>query len=394
MIRHNRKIQFIILFVLVCLVGTISIAYAVLSTTLNITGNTEVVASNWNVHFANVEANPASVNPIKTPIITDSKTIDFSVVLNKPGDFYKFNVDIVNDGSINAMIDSVIKSPDLTTEQAKYIKYEIEYINGESISTKQLLASGETKTISVLLSYRTDISASDLPSTPTTLSLSIQLNYVQADQTSTEVTTSPKKIKVVNGDLDTVGSEICIGEECFYLISNDGYKVTMLAKYNLYVGGVYDGTTYTFYGEEATGIQNKDMRGYVGTNMRLGVAAFASTEYWINFAKNYPIYVYNSNSFVYNYVEGYRDYLESLGVTLLDARLISHDELSYLGCELDNNTCLNSLYDWIYWSTYWSGSAIDTNNVLFVNSQGIYTYTRSNGGCGTRPVIEISLTEF
>ena len=38
---------------------------------------------------------------------------------------------LVNDGSINAMIDSVIKSLDLTSDQAKYIKYEISYENGE-----------------------------------------------------------------------------------------------------------------------------------------------------------------------------------------------------------------------------------------------------------------------
>ena len=77
MIRQNRKIQFIILLTLVCLVGTMTIAYAILSTTLNITGNTEVIASSWNVHFANIQANPASVTPTKTPTITDSKTIDF-----------------------------------------------------------------------------------------------------------------------------------------------------------------------------------------------------------------------------------------------------------------------------------------------------------------------------
>ena len=61
MLRQNRKMQFIILLVLVCLVGVMSIAYAILSTTLNITGNTEVVASNWNVHFSNISINPSSV---------------------------------------------------------------------------------------------------------------------------------------------------------------------------------------------------------------------------------------------------------------------------------------------------------------------------------------------
>ena len=46
----------------------------------------------------------------------------------------------------------------------------------------------------------------------------------------TEINVKPK---IVSGDLNTVGSEICIGEECFYLMYNDGYNVTMFAKHNL-----------------------------------------------------------------------------------------------------------------------------------------------------------------
>ena len=98
--RVNRKLQLIILLVLVSLVGTMSIAYAVLSTTLNINGTAQVQDASWNVHFDNVEVNPGSVTTSNTPIIIDSKTIDFSVVLNNPGEFYKFDVDIINDGSI------------------------------------------------------------------------------------------------------------------------------------------------------------------------------------------------------------------------------------------------------------------------------------------------------
>ena len=45
------------------------------------------------------------------------------------------------------MIDSVIKNPDLTSEQAKYIKYEVSYQNGESIASKQLLAKKKTMPI-------------------------------------------------------------------------------------------------------------------------------------------------------------------------------------------------------------------------------------------------------
>ena len=51
-----------------------------------------------------------------------------------------------------------------------------------------------------------------------------------------EVKIKEQAARLVNGSINTVGSEICIGEECFYIISNDGSTVKMLSKYNLYVG--------------------------------------------------------------------------------------------------------------------------------------------------------------
>ena len=61
MTRQNRKLQLFILLTLVCLVGTMSIAYAILSTTLNINGTAQVQDASWNVHFDNVQVNPYSV---------------------------------------------------------------------------------------------------------------------------------------------------------------------------------------------------------------------------------------------------------------------------------------------------------------------------------------------
>ena len=391
--RVNRKLQLIILLVLVSLVGTMSIAYAVLSTTLNINGTAQVQDASWNVHFDNVEVNPGSVTTSNTPIIIDSKTIDFSVVLNNPGEFYKFDVDIINDGSIDAMIDSIIKSPDLTSEQAKYIKYEIEYVSGESISSKQLLASNEFKTISVLIAYRSDISMTDLNITTTTLNLSIQLNYVQADNTSTEVISNPKKLSIVNGDLNTIGSEICIGEECFYLINNDGFKATMLAKHNLYVGKKCTSkTNYILYGEEATGIQDSTMTGYQGDGK---YPRNVTTEYSNDSQKgtNYSDYI---GSIVEKYVNNYWAHLQTLGIEVQTARLITAKELKSLGCESLNSTCKDAP-SWVYSSSYWTGTPTGTESINDINSSTksrTSNYYYSEHLFGVRPVIEISLTEF
>ena len=138
----DRKTLYIVLSVLLVSVLTLTVVYAALSTALNISGNAEVTAASWDIHFDNIQVNPASVTATTVPNKVDVRTINFSVTLTKPGDFYKFSVDIVNNGSIDAMIDSIVKIPELTSDQAKYIKYEIEYIDGNSINSKQLLSRG------------------------------------------------------------------------------------------------------------------------------------------------------------------------------------------------------------------------------------------------------------
>ena len=122
LLNIDRKVLYIVFSMLLVLLVTLSIAYAALSTTLNISGNAEVSAANWDIYFDNISLDSGSVSDV-VPTIVDGKKVTFSATLNKPGDYYKFTVDIVNNGSIDAMIDSIEKLPELTSEQAKYIKY-------------------------------------------------------------------------------------------------------------------------------------------------------------------------------------------------------------------------------------------------------------------------------
>ena len=234
-IMQDRKTLYLILCIAIVSVFTLSIAYAAMSTVLEIHGNSEVVASSWDIYLDNVEVNSNSVST-NVPVISGSSTLTFDVDLNIPGDFYEFKVDVVNDGSIDAMIDSVIKTPELTSEQAKYIKYEVSYANGESISSNQTLEKGTSTPIKVRVEYRKDLVASDLPSSATELSLKLTLVYVQSDGSGNNISNNGSALRVVSGDINTVGSEVCIGTECFYVFDNDGQNVKMLAKYNLYVG--------------------------------------------------------------------------------------------------------------------------------------------------------------
>ena len=331
----DRKTLYMVLSIVMVSVLMLTVVYAALSTTLQINGQAEVSSANWDIHLDNVVLNSSSATTV-APTITDSKTATFSTTLSKPGDFYEFTIDVVNNGSIDAMIDSVTKTPELTDTQKKYLNYIVEYQNGESITTKQLVSKNSYVRLKVKVEFRKDLTASDLPTASETLDLAFTVNYTQADETGTNVTDNgvKKVLDIISGDLNTVGSEVAIGDEHFYIISNTDGEIAMLSKYNLEVGNVCTSSSSCTLIENPSGIQDSEMIGYPpdGSYPRYGTTEFSSTNYWYSgglkaeYGTSYPAYVYDSNSTLYNYVESYRTYLESQGAEKEEARLIKYEE--------------------------------------------------------------------
>ena len=384
--RKNKSILFLIF------IFSISIGYAIINRTLTINGNSEVRENYWDIHFKNVKVTDGSVEALVPAIDNTKLRISFSFNLDLPGDFYEFTVDIVNAGTIDAMIDSIIKTPELTTTQEKYLKYIIEYQNREEIKTKQLVKSNEAVRLKVRVEYRTDLNAEDLPTTSVALNLGFEVNYIQADNTGITVKDNGKIINVVSGDGTNTSDEVCIGEECFYVMYSDDDSITMLSKYNLYVGGEYS-NGWTAYGEEATGKQDSNMLGYVaGQTVMKGTSAFSTSNYWSSTVSSYPSYVYNENSLLYSYVENYKTYLSTLGVTPIEARLITYEELKELGCGSD----CSSAPSWVYATSYWLGTANYIHSVYRLSSSGsmMDEVFSDEYDLGCRPVIVISKSEL
>ena len=390
----DRKTLYLVLTIMIVSVFTLSIAYASLSTILEISGNAQISSAEWDIHLDNVRVKDGSVSA-NTPQISGTSTLSFDVDLNMPGDFYEFTVDVVNLGNIDAEIDSVVKTPELTSEQAKYIKYEVTYENGDSISTEQVLESSSSTPIKVRLEYRKDIAASDLPSSATELSLKLTLVYVQSDGSGSSNGSggSSSVVRVVSGDGTQVGNEVCIKNECFYVISSTDSAITMLSKYNLHVGNIvtWDGVSLApviTSLESPTGIQDKTAKGNVhGATEWYGTTAFSSNS---QKGTNYSDY---SGSIVEGYVNNYNSYLITQGVTPIEARLITNDELIGLGCSEDDLRC-SEAPSWVYATSYWSGSAYSTSEVWFVGSYSYvcfdYDYHFTDADFGVRPVITIS----
>ena len=393
-INFNIKVRKVLTLGL-CLVAvcvfTLTIAYAALNAVLTIQGSAQVTSSNWDVHLANPKVRNGSATTTVPSIITGS-TIEFSTTLNMPGDFYEFTVDVVNSGSIDAMIENVAKTPELTVEQAKYLKYEVNYANGESIANKQTIAAGVTMPIKVRIEYRKDLVASDLPTGQVQLTLGLVLDYIQSDGTASLVTNNGVLKPVANGSIENIGTVVTIGSEQFYTIGTEGDNVKLLSMYNLYVGNQsdYNGVVAL---ASPTGMQSELARGYFDgysvSNSKIGTTAFSSS------TQNGTNY---SGSIVEGYVNSYKNVLETyFGVDVVEARLITKDELT----DSETFACVgldmcSDKYPWIYSTSYWSGSARDTYYVWYVSSDGILYYDkyRNDYDFGVRPVIIISKSLF
>ena len=179
--RDNKKK---ILVILLLLIVGISVGYAALTTTLNINGNTTIEKATWDVHFENLVKTEGSVEATTEASIDTTKTvINFTISLLEPGDFYEFTTDIVNAGTIDAMISEVLKTG-LSETQEKYLNYIVNYSDGKELQEKERLKSGATENITVRVEYKEDIDPSDLPTEEETLNLTFSVTYIQEDGTS------------------------------------------------------------------------------------------------------------------------------------------------------------------------------------------------------------------
>ena len=176
--KYSRKRTYTLGVLFLVLFG-LGIGYAFVNTTLNITGALGVASSKWDVHFENIEINDESVEAETDPTITDNTTISFSATLEDPGDMYEYTVDVVNDGTYDAKIDSFTITPTLTSEQQEYFEYEVKYTEGGNIQVGDALDAGATENIKVYIKYKENEDSSKYPGEDTEFNFSLNLNYIQ-----------------------------------------------------------------------------------------------------------------------------------------------------------------------------------------------------------------------
>ena len=447
--EKERSVKILIISILFMLIAGLTVAFAALSTTLNIKGTAYLDAAKWGIKFENlsepVKVGNASV--VGTSKIEETKSAEITginVSLSIPGDKVTYTVDLVNKGTINAKIDNIEKTV-LTSEQQRYLTFKVTDRDGKEVSEGDILSKGETRNLTITIEFIKDLTKEDLPKQTSTISLSYKLNFVQTDEKATTsdsskqaCTTFDKKDTYNVGDVIALCNTTTNKSEDFYVISDNGSTVTALAKYNLLVGNIVvynddfsdiSSLTPISTSEEGYGLQNSiaanfewTTEGAPKTNTIKGGIAFADGEeskkdsncsgsigcyygYWTDDTSNhnllskygtsYPANVFDSNSNLYKPLENYKTYLKNtLGKTSIDARLITYDELIGLGCNESEETC-KSAPSWVYSVNSWTASAHDNGSVWFADSGAHFTtYIFDIPSLGLRPVITVSKSEL
>ena len=197
----NKKVIIIILSVMIL---GLSIGYAALSSSLNITGSARLgaTADSWNINFKNAKCTGYNYAEAGNIEIKNKTTIELSnSKLKAPKDYIICNFDIVNDGTIDAKVTSITNpkkdkftytgsGANKTTDEETVkngLVAEMKYQDNTEIKLGDELKAGETKKAYIKISLSDDMSS--LPSSDISISnIFGQIIYGQYKVGDTDIT--------------------------------------------------------------------------------------------------------------------------------------------------------------------------------------------------------------
>ena len=202
--KDNIKILLVILIV------GIGLGYAYINSDLNINGTAQINHANWDVHWSNIQVSSGSVNGSNVttpPTISNGTTVNYSITLPVPGDYYAFTVDAVNAGSIDAMIDIMeFKINGVTVvNPPPYLNYSITYYDGTPLQSNHQLLHNTTEKYKIRVEYRDDITEEQLPTTNQMMTLLFAVTYRQVNE---EAIDRPREVYTISDTPITIGQAI------------------------------------------------------------------------------------------------------------------------------------------------------------------------------------------
>lgn len=223
--KRDNKAKYLLILLLLIAVG-----YAAIATTLKINGTSTIKSAKWDVYWENPQVLSGSVTST-APTLSESDTkATFNVTLNEPGDYYEFTIDAVNNGSLDAKIDTngivkQVKNASGEVVTPTILKYEVTNNDQEhtAIQEGHILAkkSGNTptkETYRVRVEYRNDegINPSDLDDNDLVFTIEFSVKYVQGPKA--EPAPDPYSMEAIcpgcvfaqNSDSQSIKSELSV----------------------------------------------------------------------------------------------------------------------------------------------------------------------------------------
>lgn len=181
----QEKTKNVLLAVLIVGLVSMTVAYAALSTTLTISSSAKVSPSTWSIKIDNWTQDTTVTNlnggtseaTVTAPTITDETISGLVVTFKKPGDVARFTFDLVNDGGIDAKLDSVTigtaaANSGVTNEVKCGTPTKVVPVPSSTNNSMDLVKTTGTIPCEMVVSYNKDYTASDMPETETTVSIS------------------------------------------------------------------------------------------------------------------------------------------------------------------------------------------------------------------------------
>lgn len=163
--KNSKKDILLILLLLfmIFILSIVTVTYTFNSKIIDIVGFTGVYReTSWKVDFDNISLDREGSIYVEEISASNTSIKDFDITFIRPGDAFTIRLDIVNNGTLDAKLETFKISNIVCTYNNgssaddycdKHISYSIKYKDGSSIKKDDVLEAGETKTVVFKMSY-------------------------------------------------------------------------------------------------------------------------------------------------------------------------------------------------------------------------------------------------
>ena len=163
--KNSKKDILLILLLLfmIFILSIVTVTYTFNSKIIDIVGFTGVYReTSWKVDFDNISLDREGSIYVEDISASNTSIKDFDITFIRPGDAFTIRLDIVNNGTLDAKLETFKISNIVCTYNNgssaddycdKHISYSIKYKDGSGIKKDDVLKAGETKTVIFKMSY-------------------------------------------------------------------------------------------------------------------------------------------------------------------------------------------------------------------------------------------------